>query len=368
MDLKTTPLTEEHKILGAQLAPFGGWLMPIQYSGILAEHNWTRQQVTVFDICHMGEFLVHADPDKSGFNKIVTFELKTLPVGSCRYGFILNESGGIIDDLIVYRTGETDWMVVVNAATTDGDEAHFRKHLKPGTEFKNISAATGKLDLQGPRSLDVLKKLVGPRVVDLGYYKFGRFDLLGEQVIISRTGYTGELGYEIYISSDKVRELWRTLLKDPLVKPAGLGARDTLRLEMSYPLYGQDLTCETTPIEADKERFIDLKKEFIGKSALAKAGSAGKRFIYFTAHSRRAPRHNYRIMSGGMDIGFVTSGSFSPSLSIGIGMGYVNAPCAVGTEIVLKENSIEIPAVVTDKPFYKKSTAKLPEGTNARKG
>lgn len=366
MDLKTTPLTEEHRLLGAKLAPFGGWLMPIQYAGIIAEHQWTRQDVSVFDICHMGEFRIRGDADRSGFNNIVTFELKTIPIGGCRYGFILNDAGGIIDDLIVYRIAPEDWMVVVNAATSDNDAVHFRKHLSRETEFKNVSAVLGKLDLQGPRSLEVMKKLVGPRIADLRYYTFGHFDLLGEKIIISRTGYTGELGYELYISNEKVKDLWRMLLADGRVKPAGLGARDTLRLEMCYPLYGQDLTAETTPIEGDKEQFVDLAKDFIGKGALVRSGRPYRKLVYFTAQSRRAPRHNYRMIVKGKDAGVVTSGSFSPSLSCGIGMGYASIPCPAGTEIIVKENDVEIPATVTEKPFYKKGTAKLTEGVHAR--
>jgi len=361
MDLKKTPLIDEHERLGAKLAPFGGWLMPIQYSGIIAEHLWTRDEASLFDICHMGEFMVRGDAEKSGLNKIVTFDLNTLPIGGCRYGFILNDAGGIIDDLIVYRIAGSEWMVVVNAATIDRDEAHFRKHLSPDTDLKNVSSELGKLDLQGPRSLKILTGIAGSDVAKLGYYTFGYFNLLGEKVIISRTGYTGELGYELYISNDKVKHLWKQLLSDARVKPAGLGARDTLRLEMSYPLYGQDLTEDTTPIEADKGRFVDLKKDFIGKAALLKNNKPYRRLINFISRSRRSPRHNYRIFSNGKDIGVVTSGSFSPSLSCGIGMGYVDTPCAPGSEIALKENNIEIPAIVTKGPFYKNGTAKASE-------
>ena len=368
MDLKNTPLIDEHRHLGAKLAPFGGWLMPIQYSGIIAEHTWTRTEASLFDICHMGEFMIRGDADKSGFNRIVTFDLKTLPVASCRYGFALNDHGGVIDDLIVYRIGQEEWMVVVNAATIDGDEAHFRKNLSGSAEFKNVSSITAKLDLQGPKSLDALRVLAGAKVADLDYYTFGRFDLLGERVIISRTGYTGELGYEIYISSGKVIELWKTLLAGGRVKPAGLGARDTLRLEMCYPLYGQDITEETTPIEANKERFIDLGKDFIGKSAITGGSRSYRKLINFTAGSRRAPRHNYRIFMDGKDIGVVTSGSFSPSLSCGIGMGYVDSPCTIGSEITLKEGSVEISALVTKGPFYRKGTAKILEGSHVHTG
>ncbi len=338
--------------------------MPIQYAGIIAEHQWTRKEASVFDICHMGEFFIRGAADKSGLNRLVTFNVKTIPVGSCRYGFALNDSGGVIDDLIIYRLAKEEWMVVTNAATIAGDEAQFRKQLAKGADFRNASETTGKLDVQGPKSLDVMKKLIGQGVAELEYYTFRHFNLLGERIIISRTGYTGELGYELYISSGKVEAAWKLLLGDTRVKPAGLGARDTLRLEMCYPLYGQDITAETTPLEAGMKRFVDLEKDFIGRAALLKK-KPDRHFIYFTANSRRAPRHNYRIVKDGQDVGVVTSGSFSPSLSMGIGMGYVTAACPVGTEIVLKENDLEIQAIVTDKPFYKNGTVKILEDTHA---
>lgn len=366
MDLKKTPLIDEHQGLGAKLAPFGGWLMPIQYSGIISEHLWTRAEVSLFDICHMGEFIINGDAVRSGLNNIVTFDVTKLSVGSCKYGFILNNAGGIIDDLVVYRVAVDKWMVVVNAATIDADAAHFRSNLSSGTDFRDISSSTGKLDLQGPRSLEALKRLVGPGVAGLGYYTFGHFELLGEKVIISRTGYTGELGYELYISSAKVVELWRTILADKQVKPAGLGARDTLRLEMAYPLYGQDMTTETTPAEADKMRFVDLTKEFLGKQALLKVPQPPRKLINFTAKSRRAPRHNYKIIYGAKEAGIVTSGSFSPSLQCGIGMGYADIGCAQGADIILKDQDVEITAVVTKGPFYKNGTAKISEALNAR--
>ena len=365
MELKTTPLIDEHKCLGAKLAPFGGWLMPIQYAGIIAEHAWTRTNVSLFDICHMGEFIFSGDAHKSGFDRITTLDPAAIPVGSCHYGFLLTDTGGVADDLIIYRLGESEWMVVVNAATTESDEERFRSLLLPGASFKNVSSSTAKLDLQGPRSLEVLKNIIGQDVAELGYYKFGRFDILGEKMIVSRTGYTGELGYELYIASGKVVELWRLLLSNGLVKPAGLGARDVLRLEMCYPLYGQDLSIDHTPIEAGLERFVDTKRKFIGQDWLVDSGRPYKSMIYFKAESRRSPRHNYKIRRGGEEIGVVTSGTFSPSLSCGIGMGYVNRPCPVGTRITVSENDVNIEAVVTEKPFYKNGSLKKSEGIHA---
>ncbi len=363
MDLKLTPLTQEHQKLGAQMGPFGGWLMPIQYSGILTEHAWTRQQVSLFDICHMGEFLIDADAQKSGLNRIVSANLEVMSVGSCRYTSMLNESGGIIDDLIVYRLKIDQWMFVVNASRIDIDAAHIKRHLSKDAKFEDLSARLGKLDLQGPLAHEVLRQLLGSRISALTYYTFDHFVLLGENNVVSRTGYTGELGYELYLSNEKIAGLWNLLLKDNRVKPAGLGARDTLRLEMGYTLYGQDIDENITPLEAGMEKFIDLKKDFIGRDALIAKDKSGdaRKLVYFSTESRRAPRHNYKIYSGNKEAGVVTSGSFSPSLSYGIGMGYVAAGCdKLGTKISIKDaaGSLEIPATIINKPFYRRSSLK----------
>lgn len=367
--LATTPLIEKHKGLGAKLAPFGGWLMPIQYSGIIEEHNWTRASAGLFDICHMGEFIIEADLAKSNLSDLVTVNLATMPVGVCRYGFMLNEQGGIIDDLVVYRITQTKWMFVVNAATTGGDEAHMRKHLNTETRLQNVSTSLGKLDVQGPESGRVLSELLGSDI-QLKYYTFDYFNLLGEKIIISRTGYTGELGYELYMPNEKIPQLWDKILTDKRVKPIGLGARDTLRLEIGYSLYGQDIDQNSSPLEAGLEFFIGWDKEFIGKEALKKQKQNGikRRMIVFIADSRRSPRHNFRIVYKGIDIGAVTSGSFSPSLGLGIGMGYVSTEVSLGEEIKLTEGTVSICAKVVKKPFYKTGSAKSKEITNAYTG
>ena len=359
-NILNTPLIEEHKLLGARLAPFGGWMMPIQYSGIIEEHLWTRKHAGLFDICHMGEFLIEADLSKSNLEHLVTMDLNGMKTSSCRYGFMLNEDGGIIDDLLVYRISDMRWMIVVNAATTPGDEAHMRKNLTGFTHFENVSSSLGKLDLQGPEAGLVLCKLAGDNIKKLKYYSFGYFNVLGEKIIISRTGYTGELGYELYMPNKKITMLWKKILEDTLAKPIGLGARDTLRLEMGYSLYGQDIDAKTSPLEAGLERFIDWNKDFIGKPALLKQKEAGlpKRMISFMANTRRSPRHNYQIFYNAEDAGTVTSGSFSPSLGCGIGMGYVYNEIAPGEQILLSEGAISISAKVTDKPFYKNGSLK----------
>ncbi len=342
------------------MAPFGGWLMPIQYSGILNEHIWTRKMVSVFDICHMGEFKLKADPIKSGLDRTLTVNLKDMPCGKCRYTSMLNDNGGIIDDLIVYRLKPDEWMLVVNAATTDSDEVNLRKYLSKDANLENISSKIGKLDLQGPLSREVLIKIIGSKINQLKYYTFDYFDILGEKSIISRTGYTGELGYEIYLSNPKIKELWALLLKDGSVKPAGLGARDTLRMEMGYSLYGQDIDRDITPLEAGMERYLDFNKDFIGKDALLEQRKKGltRNLVSFVTASRRSARHNYKIWAKDREIGFVTSGSFAPSLGVSIGMGYVKNGVKTGDKIIIKDNNVEIEATITDKPFYKNSSLK----------
>lgn len=359
MDLKNTPLINEHLKLKAKMIPYAGWNMPIQYEGIMAEHNHTRTQASLFDTCHMGEFYVKGNAVDLGLENIFSFSINNIPSGKCRYGAMLNEKGGIIDDLIVCRISGDEWMVVVNSARMERDASHIRAHLKKGAKFENRSQQLAKLDLQGPLSRDILVELITPEVKKLKYYTFDYFDILGEKNIISRSGYTGELGYELYVSSEKVIELWSHLLKDKRLKPAGLGARDALRLEMGYPLYGRDVNEDTTLLEANLEKFLNLDKDFIGRDALVKQKKAGvkKLLVTFKTDSRRAPRHDYSIMKDGKEIGKVTSGSFSPALSCGIGLGYVATPYAkTGEEILIKSGALEIEATITDKPFYKKSS------------
>ena len=357
--LRETKLIRTHRALGASLAPFGGWLMPIQYGGIISEHTWTRQSASIFDISHMGEFLLRCDASSLG--RVVTVNTDPMSIGTCRYGFMLNGDGGIIDDLVVYRIKKDHWMLVVNAATTAKDELHLSAHLSGKAELENISEETGKLDLQGPLARDVMRDLIDPRVGNLGYYEFGHFPVLGEERIISRTGYTGELGYEIYVSGDAVIDLWDLLIQDERVMPGGLGARDTLRLEMSYPLYGQDIDEKTNPIQADLSGFLDMDKDFLGRKALSggKDRVHDKLRVYFMADTRRAPRHGHKICSKGQEMGSVTSGSFSPSLSCGIGMGYLEKSRAiVGTEIAVRGDRGDLKATLVQKPFYKKGTAR----------
>jgi aminomethyltransferase len=356
MDLKETPLSNIHRESGAKMAPFGGFLMPIQYQGIIAEHNWTRESCSIFDICHMGEFIVQGDYLKSGLDRIVTMRLKDMPLQSCRYGFMLNDRAGVVEDLIAYRVEEEEWMLVVNASNISKDEENISRNLNWDSHFKNISSNIAKLDIQGPLSLDVLKSFLGDRVAKLCYYTFDDFMIDGEEHLISRTGYTGELGYEIYSKNSQVKSLWERLLRDKRIKPAGLGARDTLRLEMGYSLYGQELDQDITPLEAGLMRFVDMEKDFIGRDALIKKSKRGadKSLVALVTEQRRSPRAGYKIFSSGEEVGYVTSGSFSPSLGFAIALGYVKRGFdKVGLKLKIVNAETEIEAKLVKRPIYK---------------
>ncbi|QXE89614.1 glycine cleavage system aminomethyltransferase GcvT [Geomonas subterranea] len=354
-DLKATPLRAEHENLKALMAPFGGWLMPIQYSGIIAEHKWCREKGALFDICHMGEFLFKGDLVADGLEGVFTFPVSTIPVGRSRYGFLLNDAGGVIDDLIVFRLAGDEAMIVVNAATTGNDFAVIRSRLKNPAALTDISARTGKVDLQGPLSRAIMVEHFGEAIRDIPFFKFIKTAILGSDAIVSRTGYTGELGYEIFLPADKVPELWRLLLEDPRVAPAGLGARDLLRLEMGYSLYGNDLDETITPLTAGLSSFVNMDKEFVGKAALERELVQGspRMKVAFKVDSRRAPRHHYRILHQGEEVGVVTSGAFSPMLSCGIGLGLVKpGAAALGTRLTIRHEKVEMEAQVVELPFY----------------
>jgi aminomethyltransferase len=353
--LQATPICGRHRALNALMAPFGGWDMPIQYEGIIAEHSWCRSRASLFDICHMGEFLFQGNFEASGLEDVFTFSVKTIPVGRSRYGFLLNEQGGIIDDLIVFRLAEEKVMIVVNAATAPKDFAVIQGRLRSGL-FTDITADTGKLDIQGPLSRDVLLSFFGEEITTVPYFKFITMNILGVEAIISRTGYTGELGYEIFIPATKVCELWDLLLKDVRVKPAGLGARDVLRLEVGYSLYGSDIDEATTPLEAGLEGFVNFDKSFVGKDALLRLKEQGvaRKKVAFAVTGRRSPRHYYEICFEEEAAGSVTSGVFSPMLGKGIGIGFVRPELtAIGTPLTIRHERISMEATVCELPFFK---------------
>lgn len=358
--LNKTPLCGRHEALKALMAPFGGWNMPIQYDGIIAEHAWCRAKAALFDICHMGEFLFEGDFAAGGLEDVFTFSVATIPVGRSRYGFLLNENGGIIDDLIVFRIAADKAMIVVNAATAPKDFVAIKGRLKGGT-FTDISAKTGKLDIQGPLSRDVMVDAFGAAIAAIPYFRFTTMNILGVEAIVSRTGYTGELGYEIFIPTEKVGELWDLLLKDDRVRPAGLGARDVLRLEVGYSLYGSDIDEDITPLEAGLEGFVDLAKSFVGKDALLRQLEQGvsRRKVAFEVTSRRSPRHHYELCFSGESVGAVTSGVFSPMLGRGIGLGFVRPDLAtVGTPLTIIHERVSMEGTVCELPFYRGGSLK----------
>jgi len=351
---QVTPINSRHRDLKALMAPFGGWDMPIQYEGIIAEHAWCRQKAALFDICHMGEFIFQGDFEAGGLEDVFTFSVKSIPVGRSRYGFLLNENGGVIDDLIVFRIADDKVMIVVNAATINNDFAVISQRLKGGL-FTNITDATGKLDIQGPLSRDVMVTAFGDQVAEIPYFKFITMNILGVETIVSRTGYTGELGYEIFIPSGKVCELWDLLLKDERVKPAGLGARDVLRLEVGYSLYGSDIDEQTTPLEAGLGNFVNFDKSFIGREALLRQKGEGvkRQKVAFRVSSRRSPRHHYEIIERDQTVGNVTSGVFSPMLGCGIGIGFVSArEYPAGSDLIIQHERVSMDATVCELPFF----------------
>ena len=361
---KNTPIYEEHVALNALMAPFAGWNMPIHYGSILEETKHTRSAVSIFDISHMGEFIVKEAPGTATLDSAVTIPVIKIKNGRCKYGFLLDDGGRILDDLIAYRLADEQWMLVVNAAGEERDYRVIGSRLSPGASIENISARTVKIDVQGPKSLDVMKSIAGDGVKKLGYYGFDHFNVLGGDVLISRTGYTGELGFEVYIDSAKGVELWKRLMEHPAVRPAGLGARDILRLEMGLPLYGSELSEETTPLDAGMERFLDMEKDFTGKQALVEQKKQGVRrnLVGFTVDGRRTPRHENRLLVDGADSGFVTSGVFSPHLNRGIGMGYIDAALnRTGSEIDIDTGKGSIRATLEQVPFIKQTSIKYSE-------
>ncbi len=364
-ELRSTVLCGEHVAAGARMVPFAGWNMPVQYkTGILAEHQHTREQVSIFDICHMGEFRVFGAGATQALDRILARPVFDQPYGTCRYNFLLNDNGGIIDDLIVYYTGENDYFIVVNASRIGEDSEQIRKNLPEGVAFVDISEETAKIDLQGPECLDVIVAATGLAVDALPkYFRWAWVEIQGVRVLLSRTGYTGELGFELYFPMEHAVKLWRYLLSFPQVKPAGLGARDTLRLEMGMALYGHEFTTETTPLQAGLGGMLKLDenpdRNFIGKEAMVKKG-ADRVLVNIYLEGRRAARDGAEVFDAeGLLMGTVTSGGFAPSLGHAVAMAYVDkAALAKGNEVFLAAGNATIPGTIGEAPFYKKGTAR----------
>ena len=359
--MKKTPLYDAHVALGARMAPFGGWLMPIEYEGILKEHVHTRDAATLFDICHMGEFELSGPTAERDLEYLLTQRISTLAIGQCRYGYLLREDGGVLDDLTCYRLGPDRFMLVVNAATTDSDREWMEGHISAQTQFRDISDQTAKLDIQGPLSRRLMEQALGTALPDLKYFRFVPVMLCGVSCLLSRTGYTGEWGYELYMPTECVLDFWELFLRSGQIKPAGLGARDTLRLEVGYPLYGHELSVVQTPVSASRGQFIDVTKEFIGKAAVVRdlENGCARYLTGLKLDTRRAARAGDAVWGGDSQIGVVTSGSIAPSLGVAVALGYLDAAwCEEGRRVEVDSHGKRLGATVLKPPFYRQGTAR----------
>jgi aminomethyltransferase len=342
------------------MVPFAGWNMPVRYTeGIIAEHNHTRSKASVFDICHMGEIRVVGDDAPKALDNIFPRPPSKQKKGDCKYNFLLTDRGTVIDDLIIYRIDDYEFLIVVNASSKDADFARLAELLPDSVTLRDESDATAKIDLQGPESANVLEKLGIERSDMPGYYKWTNANIAGTDIILSRTGYTGELGFEIYSPAEKATGIWQAITAFETVKPAGLGARDTLRLEMGYPLYGHELDTDTTPVEAGFGKMLQLDddREFPGVEIL-RSRRKRKTLVGIALEGRRAAREGAEIFIDGEKAGTITSGAFSPSLGKAVALAYIQAPDApqVGTEVETRDGRAQIPGAISHTPFAKNTS------------
>ena len=377
MSLKLTPLHSAHQKLGGKLIEFGGWEMPVQYSSIVDEHRCVRRAAGIFDICHMGEVLV-TGPGAEGFlNETLTNDVRKLAVGDGQYSQMCTESGGTVDDLYVYRIAPMEYLLVINASRIDVDVAWLQERIcgsphRSGVIFEDASGRLGAVAIQGPRVASFIDLLfTGPSLAgaavdgasSLKKNQIGAWEQAGQRIWVARTGYTGEDGFEVVAPASIIEDIWtRTLAAGHTVciQPIGLGARDTLRTEVCYPLYGHELDETTSPIEAGLGYFVSFDKgDFVGRAALLdqKTNGVKKKSAAFKMADKSAPpRPGYAIFAGGEKVGDVVSGTQSPSLSTGIGMGYVPPAIAVpGTKIEIEVRGRRFAAEIVKKPIYRKA-------------
>ncbi|MEA1915684.1 MAG: glycine cleavage system aminomethyltransferase GcvT [Campylobacterota bacterium] len=354
-ELLKTPLHDQQQKLNSKNVSFCGWDMPMQYEGIIAEHGYTREDVALFDTSHMGEFFFKGNIEQSGMNSATTIDINALKVGKCKYGFLLNVHGGVIDDLIVYRLADDELMIVVNASRREIDFDTFSSRVSSGT-LEDRSLQYAKLDVQGPNAQKALEKYFDIDLDELKFFSFVQTKVLGEECLLSRTGYTGEIGFELYIDSSTAVKLWDSFIQDG-IHPAGLGARDALRLEMGYSLYGNDLDENITPLEANLGMFINLKRQYVGKDALAQQKEHGlkKLLLPFTTTSRRSARRGFEVFQKDIKVGVVTSAAFSPILNVGIGLMMIELESFDKKEsFELRDQRGSIKANLASLPFIKK--------------
>lgn len=390
--LRRTPLFAAHQRLGARLVEFGGWEMPLQYTGILEEHQAVRQAAGLFDISHMGEFVVSGPGAEPFLNHTLTNDLRKLAVGQGQYSMLCNERGGVVDDLYVYRLRDDEYLLVVNAARTAADWDWLQTQVDPaptpdGFQLQNVSGDWAAVAVQGPRVVEFIGAVIpggsiggtlAARVTDLKKNQIAGFVFRGMSLLVARTGYTGEDGFEILAPTGQAEALWNALLEAGEaagLKPAGLGARDTLRTEMGYPLYGHELNETTTPFEAGITFCVALDKgDFTGRAALLRQQAAGvaRKCVTFRMTGKSAPpRPGYALWSAGpaaRPLGRVVSGTLSPSLGVGIGLGFVPVEFAApGTALEVEIRGRRAPAVVVPKPIYRPADAGARPGSGTPK-
>lgn len=364
-NMKNTALTSIHVALGAKMVPFAGYNMPVLYEGINIEHETVRKGVGIFDVSHMGEFILKGKQALGLIQKISTNDASKLSIGKIQYSWMTNKKGGIVDDLLVYRIDNEEYMLVVNASNIEKDWNWIQENKLTEVEIYDVSDTTSLLAVQGPKAIEVLQKLTAVNLLDIAYYSFKIGELAGVRgVIISNTGYTGAGGFEIYFQNNEAAHIWNALFKAGEsfgVKPVGLGARDTLRLEMGYCLYGNDINDSTTPLEADLSWITKFNKPFVASSILQQQKDNGieKKLVGFEMIDRGIPRHDYLITNaGGSVIGKVTSGTQSPTLQKGIGMGYVTPDFAKeGSTLYILIRDKKLKARVVKRPFLKSQIA-----------
>jgi aminomethyltransferase len=359
--MKNTALTQVHTDLGAKMVPFAGYNMPVQYVGINAEHDTVRKGVGVFDVSHMGEFILKGEKALDLIQRVTSNDAAKLYDGKVQYSCLPNEDGGIVDDLLVYRIDEKTYMLVVNASNIEKDWNWIAKYNTEGVDMKDISDRTSLLAVQGPKAADALQSLTDIDLASMEYYTFKKGKFAGiDNVVVSATGYTGAGGFEIYFDNEHAEFIWNEVFKagEPFgIKPIGLAARDTLRLEMGFCLYGNDIDDTTSPLEAGLGWVTKFSKEFTNSEALQQQKQAGieRRLVGFEMIDRGIPRHDYEIVDvDGNVIGKVTSGTQSPSLQKAIGLGYVkNEFAKEGSDIYISIRDNKVKAKVVKPPFYK---------------
>ncbi|WP_274475411.1 glycine cleavage system aminomethyltransferase GcvT [Mangrovimonas aestuarii] len=359
--MKNTALTDTHIALGAKMVPFAGYNMPVQYEGVNIEHETVRNAVGVFDVSHMGEFFIEGPHALELIQKVCSNDASKLTVGKAQYSCLPNDNGGVVDDLIVYRMAEETYLLVVNASNIEKDWNWISSKNDVGAEMKNLSDEYSLLAIQGPKAVEAMQSLSSHDLGAIKFYNFVVGDFAGfDDIIISATGYTGSGGFEIYCKNDQVQTVWDKVLEagaDFGIKPIGLAARDTLRLEMGYCLYGNDIDDTTSPIEAGLGWITKFTKPFTNHEALKAEKEAGpsRKLVAFEVEGKGIPRQGYEIVNGeGEVIGNVTSGTMSPSMGKGIGLGYVPTELSsVDSKINIQIRKKVIPATVVKLPFYK---------------